>query len=215
MMPSAGTGSGVHPVPLGFGRVYAWLPGEFTYQKWREALLAGRSFVTTGPMLQIEFNGKPAGSTLRGTPAGTSLRVTGSVSSLAPLDRAEIIVNGMIAKTIKGHGKAAQKEGHSVTTIDETISLQGSGWIAVRAFESHPNHQIRFAHTAPAFIDVPSQRQAPYKDEVEHFIERIEREIARHRGVLSPDALDEYQEALATYRELQGRAIDRPAVSRQ
>ena len=70
MMPSAGTGSGVHPVPLGFGRVYAQVAGEFTYQKWRDALLAGHSFVTTGPMLQFEFNGQPAGSSdaSRGNP---------------------------------------------------------------------------------------------------------------------------------------------------
>ena len=32
--PTAGTASGVHPVPLGFGRVYAEVADEFTYDKW-------------------------------------------------------------------------------------------------------------------------------------------------------------------------------------
>ncbi len=30
MRPTAGTASGVHPVPLGFGRVYVQLPGGFS-----------------------------------------------------------------------------------------------------------------------------------------------------------------------------------------
>ena len=140
----------------------------------------------------------------------------GTVSCLSPLDRAEILVNGMVAKTIKSGGQAASKRrSFAITNFDETVTVQGSGWIAVRAFEWHPNHRIRFAHTAPVFVDVPGQKQAPYKDEVEHFIDRIEREIGRHRTVLGPDAFDEYQEALTTYRELQGRAIDRPVVARQ
>ena len=172
MMPSAGTGSGVHPVPLGFGRVYAQVPGEFTYQKWREALLAGRSFVTTGPLMQITFNGQPSGHQFKGEPSGTSVRIAGTVSSLSPLDRIEIIVNGMVSKTIKAATLRGPKETHSVATIDETIIVKGSGWIAVRAFETQPNRRIRFAHSAPVFIDVPGQRQPPYRDEVEHFVAR-------------------------------------------
>lgn len=211
MMPSAGTGSGVHPVPLGFSRVYARISGEFSYEKWRESLLAGRSFVTTGPMMQLEFNGQTSGSTLRGNPTGTTVRVAGFVSSWMPLDRVEILVNGMVAKTIKRSEIPSSKETETVTKIDEPITVHGSGWIAVRAFEFNPNHRIRFAHTAPVFVDVPGQRQAPYKDEVEHFVERMEREVGRHRGVLSPDAIDEYQEALTIYRDLEKRAIERPA----
>src|SRR5437667_281927 len=31
--PTAGTASGVHPVPLGFGRVYVKISGKFSYEK--------------------------------------------------------------------------------------------------------------------------------------------------------------------------------------
>lgn len=210
MMPSAGTANGVHPVPLGFGRVYVHVPGEFTYQKWRDALLAGRSFVTTGPLMQIQFSGQQAGQPIRGAATGTAIQITGSISSLAPLERIEIIVNGMVSKSIAGSLDPSADKCPHFLKLDETISVNGSGWVAVRAFESLPNRRIRFAHTAPVFVDVPGQRLAPYKDEVEHFVERIEREIARNREVLSPDALDEYQEALGTYKELQVRAIERP-----
>jgi len=34
MRPTAGTASGVHPVPLGFGRVYVQLENGFDYNRW-------------------------------------------------------------------------------------------------------------------------------------------------------------------------------------
>lgn len=207
MMPSAGTAAGVHPVPFGFGRVYVHVPGEFTFAKWREGLLAGRSFVTTGPMLRMQFNGEDAGRTIRGENGTASVRVTGDVRSLAPIDRIEILVNGDVVRTIRPPGQTKPNgPSFSAASVDETISFDSSGWLAVRCFEAHPEKRIRFAHTAPVFIDIPGQPQAPKKAEVEHFVERIERELARHKDVLNADALDEYREALAIYRELLAKA---------
>lgn len=205
MMPSAGTGSGVHPVPFGFSRVYVHVPGEFTFAKWRESLLAGHSFVTTGPMMRMHFNGEDAGHTFKSTADKTSVRVAGSVQSLSTIDQIEILVNGDVVRTIKPP-HTTSLSGVSTGTLEETVIVDGSGWLAVRCFETHPNKQIRFAHTAPVFIDVPGKPLAPKKVEVEHFIERIERELARHKDVLNADALDEYREALAIYRELLSRA---------
>ena len=34
LRPTAGTASGVHPVPLGFGRVYVHCPAGFSYEAW-------------------------------------------------------------------------------------------------------------------------------------------------------------------------------------
>jgi hypothetical protein len=216
MMPSAGTGSGVHPVPLGFGRVYVHVPGEFTYEKWRDGLLAGNSFVTTGPMLQLTFNGEPAGHRFvdfRGEPAGISVRIQGTVQSLAPLDRIEVIVNGNLAKTLVPSDVTLPAVKPHQEMIDETIMIEGSGWLAIRCFESRPDRRIRFAHTAPVFVDVPGKAQSPFKDEVEHFVNRIEREIQRNRETLTPDELEEYQEALSIYRDLRGRAVERSVRS--
>jgi hypothetical protein len=205
MMPSAGTGSGVHPVPFGFSRVYVHVPGEFTFARWREGLLAGRSFVTTGPLMQMQFNGEEAGHTFKSITDKTSVHVTGTVESLSTIDRIEILVNGEVARTIKPP-HTTSPSGVSFATLDETVSVDGSGWLAVRCFEARPDKRVRFAHTAPVFVDVPRKPLAPKKAEVEHFVERIERELARHKGVLNADALDEYREALAIYRELLARA---------
>ncbi|MBS0204000.1 MAG: CehA/McbA family metallohydrolase [Planctomycetes bacterium] len=203
MMPSAGTGAGVHPVPFGFGRVYVHVPGEFTYEKWRTNLLAGHSFVSTGPMLRLKFNDQEAGQTFQGT--GTSgVNVTGVVESAMPLDRIEIIQNGNIVWSDTPAQTASA--GLVTTTLDQTISFDRSGWLIVRCFEAHPNKRIRFAHTAPVFVEVAGKPQVPRKVEVDHFVERIERELGRHTGILNPDAVDEYNEALMIYRDLLSRA---------
>jgi hypothetical protein len=53
--PTAGCASGVHPVPLGFGRVYVKIDGDVHLRQVDEGLNEGRSFVTTGPMLFVKF----------------------------------------------------------------------------------------------------------------------------------------------------------------
>ncbi|MBC8114978.1 MAG: hypothetical protein H7062_11400, partial [Candidatus Saccharimonas sp.] len=130
---------------------------------------------------------------------------TGTVQSLATIDRIEILVNGDVARTIKTP-HTTSPSGVSTGTLDETVVIDGSGWLAVRCFEARPDKRVRFAHTAPVFVDVPGKPLAPKKVEVEHFVERIERELARHKGVLNADAIEEYQEALTIYRELLARA---------
>jgi hypothetical protein len=205
MMPSAGTAAGVHPVPLGFGRVYVHVPGEFSYDKWRANLLAGHSFVTTGPLMRMQFNDQHAGSTFRPEGDKAEVRVKGVVESLVPIDRIEILQNGDVVWTGRPQ-KSTASRGHITETIDQAVSFDRSGWLIVRCFESHPQGRIRFAHSAPVFVEIPGKPQLPKRFEVEHFIDRIERELARHKGVLNADSIDEYNEALAIYRDLLTRA---------
>lgn len=205
MMPSAGTGAGVHPVPFGFSRVYVHVPGEFTYDKWRQNLLKGHSFVTTGPMLRLQFNEREAGQTFQAKSEQSSVRITGLVESANPIGRIEIIQNGDIIETLSP-AKATATQGVFSMSLDKTVPFDRSGWLIVRCFEDAPHKRVRFAHSAPVFVEIPGKPTIPKKTEVEHFVERIERELTRHKGVLSADAIDEYNEALAIYRELLSRA---------
>ena len=58
LQPTAGTASGVHPVPLGYSRVYVQLDGPFSGTAWIDGLRRGRSFVTNGPMLLATVDGQ-------------------------------------------------------------------------------------------------------------------------------------------------------------
>ena len=206
MRPTAGTASGVHPVPLGFGRVYVHLPDGFNYDSWIAGLDAGRSFVTTGPMLFAQFDGQQLGATFDFTKP-TSLRVHGSVENARPLSRVEIIKNGDVVRVIKGANESAGGTRFR-TTFDEQIEVDGTSWIAVRCFAPEPTgSRVRFAHTAPVHVTIAGRPLRPRKFETGYLVKSVQAEIQRNRGILSDDELAEYQRALEIYSELDAVAL--------
>ena len=205
MRPSAGTASGVHPVPLGFGRVYVHLPGGFEYDRWIEGLDAGRSFVTTGPMLFAAFDGKAPGSVFEAG-APRSIRVEGSARSDAPLDRVDIVRNGEVVRTIERRGAPSEQEPSRID-FNEQINIDGTSWVAVRCFAKAPSgDRLRFAHTAPVHVEIPDRPLRPRKHETRFLIRAIETEIERNRGILADAELAEYERALSVYREFDAKA---------
>jgi type 1 glutamine amidotransferase len=201
LQPAAGTANGVHPVPLGFGRVYVYQPEGFSCEKWLRGLKAGQSFVTTGPMLDVKVVGQLPGHVFENFEAGKECIVQGAVASLAPIDRIEILVNGRIVKTIPGTAAGGAGE----RRFEESVKVEGSCWLAVRCFEKHPAKRIRFAHTAPWHFEVPGRPLLPRREEIDYLRLRCREEIERNRGVLGPEAMKEYEQALAAYEEIAKR----------
>jgi hypothetical protein len=185
MRPTAGTGNGVHSVSAGFGRVYVDLGKEkFTPELWLKRLNEGRSFVTTGPLL-----------TWSADQADTRPRMLSfSISAQYPL-KVEVIRNGEVMQSsdfVVTSPEAATKGGVQLND-DE------SGWFAIRCFEKLPSGRLRFAHSAPVFVDVPSKPLRPPRDQVRYLIQRCKEEIARNKDVLNDAELAEYREALEFY----------------
>ncbi len=205
MRPTAGTASGVHPVPLGFGRVYVDLPEGFSYEGWIDGLDAGRSFVTTGPMLFVEYNGQPPGHIFENATASTGCHITGSAESAVPLDRIEVIVNGDVIETIPPLNESTETGGFR-SPLDTTVDIDGTSWVVVRCFEKHAGDRLRFAHGSPVHFEVAGKPLRPRRAAVEYMIRRMEEELARHQGVLKDDALAEYRAALDIYRKIAEKA---------
>ncbi len=207
MRPTAGTANGVHPVPAGFSRVYVDLGSEkFTPELWQRRLNEGRSFVTTGPMLLLQGrNGQFRFSVRKKKkPNGFDvLSPTGTIESEHLIDRVELIVNGELVMTTHPKSKR-QFDGHFVTRLfendDDGVFFDDSMWWAVRCIEKLPSGRIRFAHSAPAFVDYEGSPVRPTRDQVRYLIQRCEEEIARNKEVLSEAELAEYREALEFYR---------------
>ena len=187
LSPTAGTATGVHPVPLGFGRVYVHLPDGFAYDGWLKGLAAGHSFVTTGPMLICE----QTGDELRGTILSQKANVN-----------VEIIVNGTIVETFEHTGNATAA-GAWEGSFRRDLKQAGTRWVAVRVWEKSPNSagsdRWRFAHSAPVWRDVSGQALHPRKEEAEFLVQRVRDELTRSRSVLPPAAVKEYEQALGTY----------------
>jgi hypothetical protein len=200
LMPTAGTASGVHPVPLGWGRVYVHCPEGFSYEAWMKGLKEGRSFVTNGPLLSVRINGELAKSQYSVPPESPPFEIEVEMHSSIAEKRIEFVVDGRVlsASTLQSTSKERSFDFPSFHLLDASQST----WLAVRCFETLPNGRQRFAHSAPIFIDVPGKPLRPRKAEVEYLISRVEGEIERNKDVLSPEALAEFQEALAKYQEI-------------
>jgi hypothetical protein len=204
--PTAGTASGVHPVPLGYSRVYVHTGDEFTLDAWLKGLKAGRSFVTTGPMLFATVDGALPGEAFdfaEGTPR--TVRVSIETVSQRPISAVEIVLNGRVVESLKPAEKPRNGAAHRTETVKE-IQVDRTSWLAVRCIEPQEDGRKRFAHTAPWHVTLAGAPITPVREEVENFIFLLEAELARNRGVLDQPSLAEFEQALAHYRNLLPRS---------
>ncbi|MFM7161805.1 MAG: CehA/McbA family metallohydrolase [Planctomycetaceae bacterium] len=207
LRPTGGTGSGVHPVPAGFGRVYVHTGPDLDYDRWVAGLNAGQSFVTTGPLLPARFNDQLPGHRFKGQP-GQSLTLTasGTAESVGRLRQIEVVVNGEVTQALTPANEPLPHGGFRSTWQAE-VTLRESSWVAVRCWEESGGERLRYAHTAPVHVEIDGPVR-PRRREVAHFIERMEQEIARNTGVLADAEVAEYRRALEIYRDIARRARD-------
>jgi hypothetical protein len=213
MVPTAGTANGVHPVPLGFGRVYVHLPGGFSYDRWKRGLEAGRSFVTTGPMVFAAVNGRPPGERFEAKGESFLAEIQGDIVSEQPLTFAEVVHDGQPVHTVMGRNERTET-GAFRTSFRTALTLHRSGWLALRCWEDREGGRVRYAHTAPWHVTVPDKPLEPRAAERDYLVERVARELKRSREVLAAEAIREYEEALAYYRGLSVRDETDPKVRR-
>lgn len=202
LRPTAGTASGVHPVPLGFSRVYVHTGDRFDADKWLAGLDHGTSFVTTGPMLFAMLDDRRPGHVFQ-RPETKERNYRLHIESISPfpLQRVEIVVNGRVFQTIEPQAGELLEHTSSAYEFqrDVMIPIRESSWIVVRSFCQTPDRRVRFAHTAPWHIEVAGQPVRPRRREVEYLIRRVRDEIERNESVLPEIALDEFREALRIY----------------
>jgi hypothetical protein len=218
LAPIAGTANGVHPNPFGHSRVYVHLadtkgagPGSrFNARTWQKGMLAGRSFVTTGPILSLEVAGREPGDRISLNEPGM-LKAHVRLASLTKPERVELVRGGDVAHTFAGGTKP---DADGVYRLDSEIDVRvdGTTYIAARAVVEPPSRDtVRFAHTGIVRVTVPDRPLRPRRFEVDHFLHRVESMVAEIRdGKLkagdATTALAEYNRALAVYQKLAANA---------
>ena len=200
---SAGTDSFTnrrhHWIPGG-QRVYVHTGDSLNADDWVENFRKGRSFATNGPILRFTVNGKLPGNELELT-SGDRIKVEASATSLVPMKRLEIVVNGEVVAT-----EVARGDGKSVSLAKEIPVSEGS-WVAARVRgDFHRllvNDTDLYAHTSPVYLKVDGKGVARTEDG-QFFVEWIDQLIARaqKRGRYASDA--QRQEVIALFK--QGRA---------
>jgi hypothetical protein len=198
--PTAGSASGVLPNPVGYNRLYAKVEGEFTYDKWWDALRAGRVFVTNGPLLRVTAGGHDPGHVFT-APAGQDVEVelTARLTTRDTVRALEVVRDGRVVATVPYDEWA--KSGSL-----GRVRFRESGWFLVRAVADTPD-TYRFASTAPFYVEVGDQKRRISRSSVEFFLnwvrERGDRvtvdDPVRRREVLEHHtAARKYWEALLT-----------------
>jgi hypothetical protein len=223
MSPTAGTASGVHPVPLGYSRVYVHTGDTFQLEDWLDGLRRGRSFVTTGPMLTARVNGELPGTAFQvGKDQSGEFTWEAEVVSSDPISRVEVIVNGLVKYAItpeqerteqgawkwSGTGKLSlAREDHRETSQNRKIA---SGWVAMRTWSDQPDGRKRFAHTGAWHFEVDQQPVRPPVQQIDYLLQLLDASLEKQRGILPPEAIAEFEQAREMYLQIRSATADNP-----
>ncbi|MBN1395789.1 MAG: CehA/McbA family metallohydrolase [Pirellulales bacterium] len=199
--PTAGSGSGLSPNPVGYNRVYVQVDGELAYEKWWDGLRAGRCFVTNGPLLKPSVNGRLPGHVFRAA-EGTklALEIGLTLSTRDPISYLEIVKNGQVAHSIPFDKYS--KEGHL-----PKLTFERSGWFLVRAVTDLPKTYC-FAMTGPYYVEIGNRRRIS-RAAVQFFLDWLH-ERARRIEIEDPqqkrEVLAWHRRACDFWKELLARA---------
>jgi hypothetical protein len=159
--------------PPGWARTYVQLDDGLDYQKWTEGQAAGRSFITSGPMLEFEIGGKLAMGTEVSLDAPGKLRVKASARSQFPMDRVELVRNGEVVKSLE----VKNVDGVASAEFEGEVEVAESGWLALRAHGPAVPETVRepAAHSNPVWITVQGKPNPMATTDAEFFLKWIDR----------------------------------------
>lgn len=171
---------------VGTTRVYVRAPGPFRLGPYLDALREGRSFVSTGPLLDFRLDGRRPGEAVpRAAEAAWEL----VLAAAGPVGQVDLIVNGEVVESRSG------LDGPGRVDLDGTVALPEGGWVSVRAHggaEAWPgmNGSV-FAQTSPVWIgEVGSTEPDAAREAAEDLLRALavaEAETAaRYQGVEIP-----------------------------
>lgn len=168
---------------LGCLRTYARVEGEdFDLNRWIEAVRAGRTFITAGPLVKLQVGEQEPGGCAT-VPAGTRIPIRAEAKSATPKDsrcarneRLEVLVNGEVVQSQPSPGGE-----EDTVLVEMEHPVQAGCWIAARVVGKGAS---AFAHTTPVFVQVQGQsfpRKAQSVNELREVLDRTA-EWIREKG---------------------------------
>lgn len=133
---------------IGSTRVYAKPDGALGMSSFLDAVRKGKSFVSTGPMIEFAVAGVGPGGAVQ--PGARSVEWTLDAWSATAFETAEILVNGKVVWSGEGLKDAGKK------SFSGRIDVPQGGWVAarVRGGESAwpTQDSYPFAHSSPVWL---------------------------------------------------------------
>ncbi len=197
--------SSLHRTALvGSMRGYFFLgPGKLSWENFMAALLKGRGFVTNGPLLEFWANEAMPGDEIRLPQAGGSVKLRGVMHSIVPLDRLEVVRNGLIIERIPLAGDRRRAE------FAREVPVTASGWYTLQAMANAMTYPVEdtrpMATTNPIYVYVGAQpiRSKESADYFVRWIDKLTKMAAAHPGWRSEQekrhVLEQFQQARDVY----------------
>ena len=139
--------------PPGSARTYARIDGLLSMQSWMDAIRRGRTFMTTGPLLFLDVDGRQPGDVIElaaDGPRGPVVSV--EAVSIAPIDTLQILVNGTAVRTVI----PTPPERHRIAYAGRIpLPMSDGGWVAARVVGPHSHYlgdDYAYAHTSPVYV---------------------------------------------------------------
>lgn len=154
-----GTDKMSNAVTVGALRTYSYLGSgsTFDYDIWCAAIAKGRTFVSTGPTLVLNIDGKIPGDIIQIPSGGGQLSVTAVARAAQPFEVIDLVQNGEVIARAN-----ANPDGLSAH-LQATVRVDGSSWLAARCYgrgKLYTQYPIDIAaHTSPIYVSVANQRQ--------------------------------------------------------
>jgi hypothetical protein len=184
--------------PLGLNRVYAEVPrGPMRIATWLNAVKAGRTFASNGPLLRFELGGKVPGGEVRlngkrNVPFHVGLR------SIVPIDHLQIVCDGQVARDVQLTGE------RKTADVSGALGIDRSGWCILRAYADRAEYPILdlypYATTSPVYINVAGE-PAHNPADAQYFVAWVDRLITAARQSSSWNTEQEKQEVLSLFQK--------------
>lgn len=159
-----GTDKMSNAMALGALRTYTFLGSgaPFDYGDWCTAIAQGKTFVSTGPMLELSVNGQMPGSEIQLPAEGGQLQLAAVAHSALPFEVIDLVQNGQVVASAKADAKGL------VARLETSITIDRTSWLAARCYgrgKLHTHYPTDIgAHTSPVYVTVGKQRQTSTKD---------------------------------------------------
>ena len=153
---------------VGTIRTYAKVDGLFTFDAWRDALRAGRTFATYGALVDFCVDGKLPGESINLNGKAT-LQIDWKVASATiPITAIELVVGGDTWDVKRFDNILGNRDGSFSINVDK------STWVALRVRGHHPEKpEIIIAHTSAVMVIVDGKRPMKESDAMS-ILEQIE-----------------------------------------
>ena len=142
---------------LGGIRTYAHLgQRDFTYDHWKEAVKAGNTFATVGPLVSLLVEGQPPGGQVRLPGGGGTLAVSWRVESTnVPIQQVELVVGGRVVERASPDTASPSSAEIYTARGNAQLRLTELTWVALRVRGSyHDKPDDIAAHTSAVQVIV-------------------------------------------------------------